>query len=122
MKKFAEISTRPNRAVQAWLILVGRAMNRQTLTYSMLDEVMNFGNPRALGPILDYIWAYCKSNDLPPLTILVVNKNTGTPSSGMGESNPAQQESVFEFDWYGVVPPSSEELDVAHKGDSPTQP
>jgi len=52
MKKFAEISTRPNRAVQAWLILVGRAMNRQTLTYSMLDEVMNFGNPRALGPIL----------------------------------------------------------------------
>lgn len=115
VKQFKEITTRPTRALQAWLILIGRARNRQTLTYSMLDELMTFGNPRALGPILDYIWAYCKIYNLPPLTILVVNKNTGVPSSGMGEFDFAQQESVFEFDWYSIAPPSAEELENAHK-------
>lgn len=115
MKRFEEISTRPTRALQAWLVLISRARNRQTLTYSMLDELMNFGNPRALGQILDYVGAYCKVNDLPPLTILVVGKNTGIPSSGMGEFTFAQQESVFEFDWFGILPPSPEELENAHK-------
>lgn len=28
----------PNRAHQAWLILVGKAMNRQTVTYKELSE------------------------------------------------------------------------------------
>jgi hypothetical protein len=121
VKRFEDISTRPTRALQAWIVLISRARNRQTLTYSMLDELMSFGNPRALGPILDYIWAYCKVSDLPPLTILVVNKNTGVPSSGMGEFDFAQQESVFEFDWYSVLPPSPEELDKAHKQNQSTQ-
>lgn len=98
VKSFKNISTRPNRALQAWIILISRARNRQTLTYSMLDDLMSFGNPRALGPILDYIWAYCKVNNLPPLTVLVVNKNTGVPSSGMGEFGFGQQEAVFEMD------------------------
>jgi hypothetical protein len=101
--------------LQAWLILIGWARNRQTLTYSELDELMAFGNPRVLGPILAYIWDYCKINDLPPLTILVVSKNTEVPSSGMGEFDSAQQESVFEFDWYSIVPPSPEELENSHQ-------
>ncbi len=97
------------------MILIGRAKNRQSLTYSMLDDLMQFGNPRALGPTLDYILRYCMANELPPLTILVVNKNTGIPSSGMGNFDFAQQEAVFEYDWYGLMPPTPEELDAAWK-------
>ncbi|MBZ0315262.1 MAG: hypothetical protein K8L91_02505 [Anaerolineae bacterium] len=113
--RFADHSNRPNRALQAWLILIGRARNRQTLTYTMLDELMGFGAPRALGPVLDYLWKYCKINNLPPLTVLVVNKTTGTPSSGMGDFNFAEQEAVFDFDWYSIFPPTPEELDTAAK-------
>ena len=115
VRYYSENSTRPTRAQQAWFILIGCARNRQTLTYSMLGESMNFGSPHALGPILDYLWRYCRINELPPLTILVVNKNTGTPSSGMGEFTADQQEAVFGFDWYGVIPPTPEELEAAFK-------
>lgn len=113
--RFGDISNRPTRALQAWLILIARATNRQTLTYTILDELMHFGNPRALGPILDYILKFCIANDLPRLTIIVVNKNTGVPSSGMGDFDFSQQEAVFDFDWYSIVPPMPEELDAAYK-------
>jgi putative restriction endonuclease len=87
--------------------------NRQTLTYEMLDKLMNFGAPVAMGPITDYIWCYCKINNLPPLTIIVVSKATGQPSSGMGNFTFAQQEAVFSFDWYDIVPPTIEEFIAA---------
>lgn len=112
VRAFANYSTRPARALQAWLILTARARNRQTVTYSMLDDLMCFGNPKALGPILDYILKYCRVNALPPLTIIVVNKNTGIPSNGMGEFDFSQQETVFNFDWYSIFPPTVEELDA----------
>ena len=113
MKLFSDNSTYPIRALQAWLILIGRAKNRQTLTYTMLDELMGFGAPVAIGSIIDYIWRYCKINKLPPLTIIIVNKATGLPSSGMGEFDFAQQEAVFNFDWYNIIPPTPEELIAA---------
>lgn len=112
---FKDRSTRPTRALQAWLILVSRARNRQTLTYGMLDELMGYGSAH-LGPILDYILKYCQANDLPPLTVLVVNKDTGLPGSGMGDYNFAQQEQVFRFDWFAIVPPTPEELEAVYKG------
>ena len=115
VQQFKDITTRPIRAFQAWLILIAQARNQQTLTYSTLDELMKFGNPRALGAILDYIWAYCRANDLPPLTSIVVAKTTGVPSNSEGDLDFAQKEAVFEFDWYSIVPPSPSELDASHK-------
>lgn len=115
---FRDNSTRPTRAYQAWLILISKASNRQTLTYTMLDDLMNFGSRVGLGKILDYIWTYCSVNELPPLTILVVSKGDGTPSSGMGEYDYSQQEKVFEFDWYSIVPPTPEELEKAFKAEN----
>ncbi len=112
-RRFADNSTRPTRALQAWLVLTARAKNCQTITYSMLDELMCFGSPIGLSPILDYILKYCRLNELPPLTIIVVGKNTGIPSSGMGEFDFRQQEAVFNFDWYSIFPPTVEELDAA---------
>ncbi len=114
--RFGDHSTNPTRALQAWLILIGRARNRQTLTYKTLIELMQFSAPPvALGPILDYILKYCQLNGLPPLTVIVVRKDTGAPGSGMGEYSYSQQEEVFEFDWYSIVPPTPEELDAALK-------
>ena len=40
MKVFNPSSPHPARAVQAWQIIVGIAMNRQTITYEGLSRLM----------------------------------------------------------------------------------
>ena len=47
MKRFNPSSHQPERALQAWVILVGAATNRQILTYQLLSEKM-FGKPADL--------------------------------------------------------------------------
>jgi hypothetical protein len=116
VSQFADNSSPPKRALQAWLILIGRARNRQTLTYTQLHELMHYGAPVGLGrQILDYIKIYCSVNDLPPLTIIVVKKDAGVPGSGFGDFDLAEQEAVFKFDWYSIMPPTPAELDRAFK-------
>ena len=80
MKKFNPTSKHPERAVQAWQILVGAAMSRQTITYERLSELMY--NKKAAGvldKILGHVAYYCNENGLPPLTSVVVGKGRGTP-------------------------------------------
>lgn len=80
MKKFNPTSTHPVRARQVWKILTGAAMNRQTLTYLKLSELM-YGKPAQglLDKILGHVAFYCQDNDLPILTCIVVNQSTGIP-------------------------------------------
>lgn len=69
-----------------------------------------------LNEILGHVASYCKANDLPGLTTIVVGKGRGTP----GEQIPVdpttmdrEREKVYAFDWYNVVPPTPEELATA---------
>ncbi|OQA35245.1 MAG: hypothetical protein BWY56_01713 [Acidobacteria bacterium ADurb.Bin340] len=116
MKRFNPSSHQPERALQAWVILVGAATNRQILTYQLLSEKM-FGKPAAgvLDDILGHIAFYCMDHNLPPLTAIVVNKETGNPGADIplepiryGEA----RESVYKFgiEWFDVYPPTVEEL------------
>jgi hypothetical protein len=43
VRRFDEAPSRPSRAVQVWQILIGAAHNRQTITYTMLSEIVGFG-------------------------------------------------------------------------------
>jgi hypothetical protein len=80
MRKFNPSSKNPDRALQAWLILVGRAMNRQTLTYEGLAQLMYRRNAAGvLDKILGHIAFYCIDEGLPPLTSIVVGKKRGAP-------------------------------------------
>jgi hypothetical protein len=73
--------TRSERSSQVWAVLAWAARNRQTLTYSDVSKLI--GVPTAgLGPILDPIYSYCLLAKLPPLTILVVQKESGLPGPG----------------------------------------
>ena len=112
---FNENATLPRRAYQVWLILVGRARNRQTITYSQLAELLGYGDPRPLSGPLDYLMHYCDQEDLPPLTCIVVSKITGKPGDGMREYSLADQEDVFSYDWYNLVPPSPEVLEEMYR-------
>ena len=106
------------RALQAWQYLIGKAYNRQTIRYPDLAGLMEYKDNRPLTPILGHIMFFCAENNLPPLTILVVNVD-GTPGAGFTDADPddfhRERERVFNFDWCGLVPPTIEEFKQAWK-------
>jgi hypothetical protein len=119
MKTFNPTAEHPARAVQAWQILVGKAMNRQTVTYEGLSKLM-YGKKAAgvLAAILGHIAFYCKDSNLPPLTTLVVGKGPGKPGDRI-PLDPArideERENVYQHDWYNIHPPSEADLASAYK-------
>ena len=122
MKLFNPSSPHAVRAVQAWQILSGLAMNRQTITYEGLSRLMYQKTAQGvLDKILGHIAHYCNDNGLPALTSLVVGKGRGTPGKDIPvdlSTIDEQREGVYEYDWYNVYPPSEEELKIAAKNHS----
>lgn len=107
------------RAQQIWLILTCKALNRQTLTYGSLAAMLGFEGAGTLAHLLGHIMHFCSENGLPPLTVLVVNQETGLPGEGLvGADLNADRERVFRLNWYSIVPPSPEELAQAYKRQS----
>jgi hypothetical protein len=117
MNTFNPSSSQPARAVQAWQILVGKAMNRQTITYEDLSICMyNKKAQGVLAKILGHIAFYCNDNRLPGLTSIVVGKWRGTPGSEIPidlSRIDEYREKVFKYNWYNVCPPFEEELKSA---------
>ena len=106
---------RSERAMQVWQILVGAAHNRQSLTYGQVAEHLAFEGAGVLAQILDRILVYCKANELPPLTCIVVNQETGLPGSGftsVGEL-PKNREAVYKQNWYALPTPQITDFEEA---------
>ena len=108
--------TRFERASQIWAVLAWAARNRQTLTYRQVGKLI--GIPTAgLGQLLEPIQSYCLTQNLPPLTILVVQQETGLPGSGFtGASAPEfarAQAEVFAKAWLEHGNPQPEKLAAA---------
>ena len=122
MKLFNPSSSHPARAVQAWQILVGIAMNRQTITYEGLSRLMYQKKAQGvLDKILGHIAYHCIDNDLPALTSIVVGKRRGTPGKDIPvdlSTIDEQREMVYGFDWYNLYPPSENELKSAYENHS----
>jgi hypothetical protein len=113
---FDEGPTHATRALQIWQILISAAHNRQTLTYGRLAAMLHFKGADVLATPLGHITHYCQQNGLPPLTVLVVNQETGLPGEGLiGADLNADREKVFSYKWFGVFPPTPEELRVAYR-------
>jgi putative restriction endonuclease len=112
---FSQIATWPARAAQIWQILVSEAYNRQTAAYGEIAEILKYEGAGTLAQILGHIYNYCNQNNLPPLTVLVVNQNTGLPGIEVAEDMNVAREAVYKFDWFDVVPPTFKELEAAFK-------
>ena len=115
VRRFDDGSTVPKRALQIYLILIGAARRREILTYEQLSTLMGF--ERAAGVLADRlgpIMRWCERNGLPALTAIVVNKTSGLPGEGLqtveGNKFAAEQQKVFQFDWFAIVPPELSEL------------
>ena len=112
MNTFDKMRTRYSRAVQIWQILIGLAHRRQTVTYGMLGDMIGFKGVGVIGRFLDPIMRYCKQNNLPPLTIVVVGESTGSPGAGLItiRNEDLDREAVFNYNWYNLYPPSEDEF------------
>jgi hypothetical protein len=101
-------------AAQLWSVLALAARNRQVLTYGMVGKLVNLPAV-ALGKSLEPLQSYCILNRLPPLTILVVNEETGLPGGGFiaAQNIPLAQLTVFAFDWPAHKAPDPETLEQA---------
>ena len=119
--RFDEDPTYRNRALQIWLILIGCAARRETLTYGML--VRRMGLHGVMPPLhhqLGHVMYYCQAHGLPPLTVLAVNRQTGRPGGGLDLAHDQfdrSREMVFRFPWYEIVPPTPEELNAAYQAE-----
>ncbi|MCK4998813.1 MAG: hypothetical protein KAS23_04730 [Anaerohalosphaera sp.] len=108
--------TRSERASQIWAVLAWAAKNRQTLTYGHLSKLISV--PTAgLGQLLEPIQSYCLQKKIPPLTILVVQQDSGHPGSGftgatLDEYAKAYMD-VFKYDWLKHGNPQPEALEEA---------
>lgn len=63
---FADDSSQPKRGLQVWLILIGLAHRRETMTYGQLAALIGFGGAQSLaGPLGCVMW-YCQQQKVPP--------------------------------------------------------
>ena len=114
VRLFDDHRTNANRALQIWLILISKTSNRQTLTYGDLADILGFEGAGTLQNMLGHIMMFCINNGLPPLTVIVVNQETGLPGGGLIEADlNADRERVYKYKWFGMFPPSPEELQAA---------
>ena len=107
-------NTEPAWGLRAYLILIGCAADRQTVTYDALAHRIKRGGPNLLARPLALITRWCQQHRLPALASLVVEHATGLPALGFAavsrDEISNEQERVWEFDWYGILPPTIEEL------------
>lgn len=105
------------RAVQAWQYLIAKASNRQLVRYGELAEVMDYSDSRPLSYVLGRIMDFCVRNEIPPLTLIVVNAD-GIPGGGFTAEDPLAynrtREEVFAFHWFKIIPPTVEEYMEGH--------
>lgn len=107
------IMNKSQRAAQIWAVLAWAAKNRQIITYPILGKLIGVP-PQGLGHLLEPIQSYCLLKGLPPLTILVVQEQTGLPGVGFNAASASdyakEQLRVFEYDWIASGAPKPDEL------------
>jgi hypothetical protein len=106
--------TSHERAIQIYQVLVGMAHNRQTITYGKLSELTGIPT-HGMAPRLDHLMRYCAANKLPPLTVLVVQKDSGKPGQGLVTTmdTDADRERVFAYNWYKTQPLTTSALEAS---------
>lgn len=103
--------TRSEQAVQVWQVLIGAANYRQTLTYTMLGERIGVDAAKLAIP-LGMVNRYCAMKQLPPLAVLVVRSDAGTPADDLTWTTDVDfaREAVYQLEWFKLKPPSANDF------------
>lgn len=90
------------RAFKAWPILVRKAKSKDTIRYAELSQRIGMSHHRPLRYVLSVIQDYCLRENLPPLTILVVDAS-GKPGTGFTacgrDALQANRKEVYRYPW-----------------------
>jgi len=93
------------KAKKAWVKLIELAKSRKDCSYKELGDIIGIHH-RSVRFALDSIQEYCLSNNLPPITILVVN-GSGKPGKGFkgaSENNfDKRRNDVFSYNWNKII-------------------
>ncbi len=105
--------TRYQRSSQIWSLLTVAAKNRQSYTYGEIAEILGFGGAGVMAQFLGPIMWLCEDNSWPPLTVLVVQHDSGLPGPGLTtiEDVNKDRESVFNYDWFAIEPPQNQDFE-----------
>jgi hypothetical protein len=108
------------KALQAYLVLIGMAQRRQITTYKEIGTILGYeGGMNVMGRILAPIVAWCEYHGLPPLAAIVVNSTAGFAKAELIYGKPEEWAAivmrVFNEPWYNYYPPSVEDLAAAYK-------
>lgn len=97
-----DVINQHERAFRIWAELVTFAKAKRPVTYGMLATLTDV-HQRALRYPLALLETYCVDNGLPPLSILVVAKDSGRPRDGFAawdlDDFDTGVEQVYAFDW-----------------------
>jgi alkylated DNA nucleotide flippase Atl1 len=111
--------TRHQRSLQIWMLLVVAAKERKSYTYGDIAKMLGMGGAGVLAQFLGPIMWYCDDQKpkLPPLTVLVVNQDTGLPGEGLTtlENVNEDRERVFAYDWFSIEPPETKQFEAADR-------
>lgn len=93
-------------ASKVWEFLAGKAPLRRPLTYADVAAAVQHP-PRFLGPPLNLVYNYCLTHNLPDLSCIVVNQETGRPGKLTMplELLPVEQGRVYDHRWPSEVAP-----------------
>ncbi len=107
--------TKYDRALEVWHPLVRAAAKGETYTYTEIADLLGFRGLRPLWQFLEPVMRFCDGKNLPPLTVLVAQKNTSRSGNGLLTSTDSErdQDRVFDSDWRSVTPPTVEDLEAA---------
>jgi hypothetical protein len=94
------------------MLLVCAARERKSYTYGNIANILGMGGANVMTQFLKPIMLFCEHNNYPPLTVLVVNQETGLPGQGLitREEVNKDRESVFRFDWFKIEPPETKDF------------
>ena len=103
--------TRAERAVQVWQVLVSAAFYRQTLTYTIVADRIG-ADASEVATALGTITRYCSLKQLPPLSVVVVRSDAGTPAEDLTWTTDVDfaREAVYEMEWLKLKPPSANDF------------
>jgi hypothetical protein len=106
-------ATEASTALRLYLILACCAARGESVTIDALTQRAKKTELAALAAPLTQVAAWCRSNRLPALTSIVLETRTGSSLDFKAVKRaqiPDEQERVWAFDWYTIMPPALTEL------------
>jgi hypothetical protein len=107
-------ATEASTALRLYLILACCVARGESVTIDALTQRAKKTELAALAAPLTQVAAWCRSNRLPALTSIVLETRTGSPPLDFKAVEwaqiPDEQERVWGFDWYTIMPPALTEL------------